>query len=63
MYGGWMYANSLIAAAMELARTPEAVNNEELQNEICRNYGIFMESMTDDEFQEFEHLIEKFIKE
>lgn len=63
MYGGWMYANSLIAAAIELAHTHEAVDNEELQNEICHKYGVFIESMTDDELQEFEHLIEKFIKE
>lgn len=63
MYGGWIYANSLVAAAIELAHTPEAVNNGELQNEICRKYGVFIDNMTDDEFQEFEHLIEKFIKE
>lgn len=58
-----MYANSFIAAAMELAHTPEAEDNEELQNEICHKYGVFIENMTDDEFQEFEYLIEKFIKE
>lgn len=55
--GGWIYANSKLAAAMELARRPDAVNNPSLQDEICRNYGIFLENMTDDEFEEFENIV------
>lgn len=58
--GGWMYANSKIAAARELSRTPAAVDNPSLQDEICRSYGVFLESMTDDEFTEFEGLVRRF---
>lgn len=58
---GWMYANSKLAAAMELARTPEAANDPSLQDEICRNYGIFLESMTDDEILELESLVRSYL--
>ncbi len=60
--GGWMYVNAKIAAARELARRPETMCNPSLQDEICRSYGVFIDSMTDDEVDEFEHLIESFDK-
>lgn len=49
--GGWMYANAKIAAAREIARHPSK------GDEICRKYGIIPELMTDDEIEEFEHMI------
>lgn len=59
--GGWMYANSKLAAAMELARTPQAANNPVLQDEICRHYGIFLDNMTDDEIDELSALVQSYI--
>lgn len=59
--GGWMYANSKLAAAMELARRPEAARNPDLQDEICRHYGIFLDSMTDDEIAELSALVQSYI--
>lgn len=59
---GWLYANSKLAAAAELARRPEAQNSPSLQDKICRSYGIFLDSMTDDEISEFENLIKSLIE-
>ncbi len=58
--GGWMYAAAKLAAAKELANRPDAQYNSTLQNEICREYGIFLDNMTDDEISEFEHLIQSY---
>lgn len=59
--GNWVYANSMLAAAIELARTPEAATNLALQDKICRKYGVFTDMMTDDEIHEFENLIRSFL--
>lgn len=56
----WIYAAAKLAAAEELAHRPDAQNNPTLQNEICRTYGIFLDSMTDDEIYEFEQLIQSY---
>lgn len=57
---GWIHANSLIAAAMELARTPETMYDHETQEIVCREHGIFMEYMTNDELEMFNRLIDSF---
>lgn len=60
--GGWFYANSKLAAINELVRRPEAQDDPSLQNEICRKHGVFLDSMTEDEFSEFEHLLQEQVK-
>ena len=56
--GSWMYANSLIAAAREVAKAQygtELTYQQEI--EICRDYGVFLEQMNDKEYDEFERLV------
>lgn len=55
------YGISLIAAAQELASKPETMNMPSLQNAICRKYGIFLDSMTEDEIKEFERIINEYL--
>lgn len=43
------YTGSFELAARELVNRPEAQGNEELQDSICRKYGIFLDSITDEE--------------
>lgn len=60
--GGWFLANAKLAAAMELARIPEARGNSTLQDEVCRSFGIPFSSMTNDEIAEFQRLIHSYAK-
>ena len=55
------YALSKLAAARELARNPNSNNNYPLQDSICRKHGIFLESMTIDELEEFARIVEEFM--
>lgn len=55
-----MYAGSFDLAARELARTPEAQNNENLQRSICRKYGILLDCITDDEAYLLSRMVEDF---
>ena len=54
---GELYGTSKLAAARELARNP----NYFLQDSICRKHGIFLDSMTQDEKEEFYRIVEEFI--
>ena len=54
---GINYALSKLAAARELARNP----NYSLQDSIFRKHGIFLDSMTQDEKEEFCRIVEEFI--
>lgn len=58
----WFYIHSKIAAAQELANRPEAQDDESLQYEICRKHGVFLDCMTDDEFSEFERLVQEYAR-
>lgn len=58
---GINYALSKLAAARELARNPNSNNNYSLQDSICRKHGIFLESMTIDELEEFARIVEEFM--
>lgn len=54
------YTNSFNLAAMELARHPESQYDEDLQEAICRRYGIFLDSITDDEAEHLSRLVEEY---
>lgn len=58
---GALYGASKLAAARELARNPNSNNNYSLQDSICRRHGIFLDSMTQDEKEEFCRIVEEFI--
>lgn len=58
---GMNYALSKLAAARELARNPKTNNNYSLQDSICRKHGIFLDSMTIDELEEFARIVEEFM--
>ena len=58
---GELYGASKLAAARELARNPDSDNNYPLQDSICRKHGIFLESMTIDELEEFARIVEEFM--
>lgn len=58
---GINYALSKLAAARELARNPKSNNNYPLQDSICRKHGIFLDSMTIDELEEFARIVEEFM--
>ena len=58
---GINYALSKLAAARELARNPKSNNNYPLQDYICRKHGVFLESMTQDEKEEFCRIVEEFM--
>ena len=48
------YINAFVLAAMELARNPASQYDADLQEAICRRYGIFLDNITDDEAEEIE---------
>lgn len=58
---GELYGASKLAAARELARNPNSNNNHSLQDSICRKHGIFLDSMTQDEKEEFCRIVEEFM--
>lgn len=58
---GEFYGASKLAAARELARNPKSNNNYSLQDSICRKHGIFLDSMTQDEKEEFCRIVEEFM--
>lgn len=55
------YALSFELAARELARHPETNNDFPSQYEICRKYGVFLDSLTNDEKKHLESLVEDFL--
>lgn len=56
------YTGSFELAARELARHPEAQNDEHLQDAICRRYGIFLDNITDDEAEMLSRMIEEYAR-
>ena len=54
------YTGSFELAARELARTPSASENYELQDLICRKYGIFLDNITDDEIDMLSQMVEEY---
>lgn len=56
------YFFSLDAAAKELAHTPAAQDDPNLQDAICRKYGVFLDCITDDEIAYLKSLIENYAK-
>lgn len=55
-----IYTGSFELAAGELAKTPEAQDDFDLQAKICRKYGIFLENITDDEVEMLSRMVEEF---
>ncbi len=54
--GGWYYANSLLAAAAEIA---DKLSDGDVEiTEICHSYGIFIEQMNESEREEFFRMVE-----
>lgn len=53
------YAGSFELAARELAAHPEAQDDADLQDAICRKYGIFLDNITDDEAKELSRMVER----
>lgn len=56
------YTGSFELAARELARVPEAQFDENLQEAICRRYGIFLDNITDDEAEMLSRMVEEYAK-
>ena len=54
------YTDSFELAARELVRTPSASENYELQDLICRKYGVFLDNLTDDEINMFSRMVEEY---
>lgn len=54
------YTGSFELAARELARTPLASESYELQDLICRKYGIFLDNITDDEINMLSRMVEEY---
>lgn len=54
------YTGSFELAARELARTPSASKNYELQDLICRKYGVFLDNLTDDEINMLSRMVEEY---
>ena len=54
------YTGSFELAARELARTPLASESHELQDLICRKYGVFLENLTDDEVIMLSRMVEEY---
>lgn len=57
-----IYTGSFELAARELAGRPEAQGNEELQDIICRKYGIFLDNVTDEEAAMLCSMVENYSK-
>ena len=55
-----VYTGSFELAARELARTPSANENYELQDLICRKYGVFLDNITDDEVIMLSRMVEEY---
>lgn len=54
------YTGSFELAARELARTPLASKSYELQDLICRKYGVFLNNLTDDEVIMLSRMVEEY---
>lgn len=54
------YSKSFDAAAMELAEMPEAQYNRDIQDAVCRKYGIILDDLTDDELYSLSRLVERY---
>lgn len=54
------YTGSFELAARELARTPSASESYELQDLICRKYGVFLDNLTDDEINMLSRMVEEY---
>ena len=54
------YTGSFELAARELARTPLASESYEPQDLICRKYGVFLDSLTDDEINMLSRMVEEY---
>ena len=54
------YTGSFELAARELARTPSASESYELQDLICRKYGVFLDNLTDDEIIMLSRMVEEY---
>lgn len=54
------YLFSIDAAARELANYPEAQNDADLQEAICRKHGVFLDCITDDEAEMLSRLVEQY---
>lgn len=48
-------------AARDLAAHPEAQYDANLQDAICRKYGIFLDNITDDEAKELSRMVKRLI--
>lgn len=57
------YTGSFELAARELARTRAADDSPELQEAICRKYGIFLDNVTDDEIDMLSHMVEEYAQQ
>ena len=55
-----IYASNFELAARDLAKHPEAQDDEDMQDAICRKYGIFLDQITDDEAEELSRMVESF---
>lgn len=51
---------SFLAAAQELAQVPLSAYTVEVQTSICRKHGIFLDSLTDDEFEMFNNIAKEY---
>lgn len=56
------YTGSFELVARELANRPETQDNEKLQDTICRKYGIFLDSITDEEAAMLCSMVENYSK-
>ena len=54
------YALGKLAAAQEIAARPKVRDMPGLMDAICRKYGVFLESFTKDEWEEFERMIDEY---
>ena len=57
------YALSFEQAARALAAYPESNGNPELQYEICKEYGVFLDELTSSEINHLTSLVEELINE
>lgn len=59
--GDWMKTSNLIAAALEIVELQHSgiTVGYLLKEKICREHGIFLETMTKDEISKFDNLIKR----
>lgn len=56
--GGFInFRKSFDAAAYAIANTPGALRNLPVWHRICHQYGVDIDSMTDDEWEEFQRTV------